>query len=615
MAAKERREVSAQPFVDFVRVLRERELPVEGLCDGLPITLEELETPSTWMSWETGAELLARVASRVGGENPWGVLAHDMILRPSGWRVLRTTLSPVRLYKILVGFVAARLWTTHSGQIRVVGRGRLHVVLTLPEDRVGSVHFFVSAREVYRVLPRTLGLPMAAVLASVSEHRAEFTIVLPPSMTVWARAARRIKTLFGSDDAAQELLEHQAALAEQARALQVSEQELSARARALREEAAHRKRAEVLVAERDLQLQKAQKLEVVGQLAGGIAHDFNNVLMVVSCCAELLREHVDSGGEGAELLDELAATIAPSQRLIAQLLTFSAGARSEPRRVDVNAVIEGQRKLLQRVTTGHELVVELGAALPSVFIAPSELEQVVLNLVVNARDALQGAGTVTVSTATEGEAVVVRVHDDGIGIPEEQLSAIFEPFFTTKAVAGTGLGLATVQSIVQGVQGTVEVDSAVGEWTCLTVRLPAVEGPPEHVSPAVSSEPVPRARSGEVVMVVEDDAVLRRVLGAAFESAGYEAFLAGSLEEARNLARSVPRLDLLVTDLMLRADRGTRVAEEVAVAHPSVKVVLMSGYVADELAADVARYAFVAKPFAPSTILRLVREVLDTVAA
>ncbi|MBV1861834.1 MAG: response regulator, partial [Nannocystaceae bacterium] len=350
-----------------------------------------------------------------------------------------------------------------------------------------------------------------------------------------------------------------------------------------------------------------QKLELVGQLASGIAHDFNNLLTVMNGCTELLSSNVETD-EGRGLLDDLRGTLEPSGRLIAQLLTFTAGRSVEPRRVLLRDALETQRAMLHRVTSGLDLVLEIPEGLPCIFVAPSHLDQIVLNLVVNARDAITAEGTIEVTGRMRDGMVVLEVADDGAGIPEALLDLVFDPFFTTKDANGTGLGLATVKTLADECGAGIDLQSTPGVGTRFSITFPAVEGPPDTQVVRETSRDV-RARPGETVLLVEDDPTLLRLLGSCLERAGFRTYTARGLTEALRVLDAVERpLDLLITDVNLRRRRGTQLAALARDRFADVVVVYISGA---QGAPDDVRAHFIAKPFAPSRLLEFVRAALD----
>jgi PAS domain S-box-containing protein len=372
------------------------------------------------------------------------------------------------------------------------------------------------------------------------------------------------------------------------------------------------------------QLRQAQKMEALGRLAGGVAHDFNNILTAIIANAGLAVLEAPAEDPNRPLLLEVRDAARRGADLTRQLLAVSRKQMLEPRPVDLNALLTNLRRMLGRVIGEDvELRLDLAAGLPAVLADPGQVEQVVMNLAVNARDALDRGGAITISTraAEVGDAgartseraagryAVVTVADTGRGIPPEMLPHLFEPFFTTKpAGQGTGLGLSTVYGIVRQHGGFVEVESTTGRGTTFRVHLPvAVE------EPGAAEEPhrvEPLARGSETVLLVEDETAVREVTRTVLDRLGYRVLAAASGDEALALAaRHEGTLHLLLTDVVLPGPSGPEVAEALRARRPACRVLYMSGY-PENLAAGLAGAAFLPKPFSPDALARKLREVL-----
>jgi len=378
------------------------------------------------------------------------------------------------------------------------------------------------------------------------------------------------------------------------------------------------------------QLLQSQKMEAVGRLAGGIAHDFNNLLTAVSGYSELLLRELSEEDPRRECAEEIRKAGSRAAALTQQLLAFSRRQVLAPRVIDLNAVISGMERMLRRVI-GED--VELIAALqPDLWRAkadPGQIEQAILNLVVNARDAMPRGGKLTVETAnveldekfagryatvTPGPHVMLAVSDTGIGMDAELQARLFEPFFTTKEHGkGTGLGLSTTYGIVKQSGGSIWVYSEPGHGTTFKIYLPRCEEPLEALPPAPDTR---EAEPGtETVLVVEDEPEVRRLVERLLRGKGYRVLSAGSPTEAVALAKAHDAaIDLLLTDVIMPGMNGRELARLLAPARPAMRVLYMSGY------ADAAMNqhgilppgtAFVSKPFTPDALARKVREVLD----
>jgi PAS domain S-box-containing protein len=374
-------------------------------------------------------------------------------------------------------------------------------------------------------------------------------------------------------------------------------------------------------------LYEAQKLDAVGRLAGGVAHDFNNLLTVITVHSGFLLGSLDA--HEVDLRADVEAIEQAAQRaadLTRTLLAFGRKQVLQPRLVDLNTIVVDTNKMLHRLIGGHiEVVTELGADLGDVQADPGQVEQVLVNLALNARDAMSGGGTLTIRTANAGaedvpsdEAagpfVVLSVSDSGCGMDAATRARIFEPFFTTKESTGTGLGLASVYGIVAQSGGLIDVASIPGEGTTMTVYLPRVVRERAELAGPVALVPA-CLRGGETILLVDDEdgvrAVARRVLAAQ----GYTVLEAFDGAEAVALAAGhAGTIELLVTDVVMPRRNGPEVAAELKAQRPELKVLYMSGH-ADEaivpLALGAADTAFVQKPFTHDRLAAAVRELLD----
>ena len=376
--------------------------------------------------------------------------------------------------------------------------------------------------------------------------------------------------------------------------------------------------------ERELedQLRQAQKMEAVGHLAGGIAHDFNNLLTAVNGYAELL---VSELGDSplAEDAREIGRAGARAAELTRQVLAFARRQVLAPRAVDVNVVVAGVSQMLTRLIGEHVRLVTRLCPEPAVVLAdPGQLEQVLVNLAVNARDAMPQGGTLEICVigldgaealgrSIAGPAVLLTVSDTGAGMDAATLEHAFEPFFTTKATgAGTGLGLATVHGIVHQSNGEVWAESAPGRSTTISVLLPRIADRPAAAVPGPA--PVASAAGRATVLVVEDEPTVRSFAASMLERAGYRVLVAASAAEATALteARDGP-IDLLLTDMVMPDINGQALAERLVAGRPSLRVILMSGYDPNLAAVPVGSQShFLAKPFGREELTSLVARVL-----
>lgn len=364
--------------------------------------------------------------------------------------------------------------------------------------------------------------------------------------------------------------------------------------------------------ELEQRLHQGQRLESLGRLAGGIAHDFNNVLSVVLSSAYIIGE--ESGEHLSEDVASIQDAATRGARLTRQLLAFSRRQVLRPRATRIDEVVRDLESMLRRlVGEDVSLAFEL-EVVPPILIDVGQLEQVIVNLAVNARDAMPRGGALTFEVAAaDGDRVALRVRDSGAGISDEVLPHIFEPFFTTKA-EGTGLGLATVYGVVQQSSGTVDVRSRPGEGTEFQLFFP-VEGQGD----APKSVPPPRVLraprcENRTVLVAEDEPGLGRAIARILRSAGYEVCLAGDGHEALAQIEDGLRVDVLLTDVVMPGMSGVELAERVLRRRPQVKLLFMSGYPAETtgrhgLEVDAAH--FMGKPFSPEELLRNLEALFD----
>jgi two-component system cell cycle sensor histidine kinase/response regulator CckA len=386
-----------------------------------------------------------------------------------------------------------------------------------------------------------------------------------------------------------------------------------------------RRRAEEERRRLEEQLRQSQKMEAVGRLAGGIAHDFNNLLMVIMGHGELLRRSLEAEDPRLRKVQHVMGASERAARLVRQLLAFSRKQVMEPRVVDLNALVADTARML-RPLLGEDVhvVTELDPALGRVRVDPPQIEQVLMNLAVNARDAMPGGGTLTLETAdvsvpAPGEVpaarqVALTVRDTGHGMDERTRAQAFDPFFTTKVGSGgTGLGLSTVYGIVQQSGGHISVESAPGNGSCFRILLPRAPGPGDVIEEHAALEPPPSG--GETVLVVEDEPTIRALACEMLEAHGYQTLRAGSGEEALGLAvRHAGPIELLLADVVMPGLAGPALAERFAVVRPHARVLFMSGYAGEEFTRrgvpdDLT--PFLPKPFTQDLLARRVREALD----
>jgi PAS domain S-box-containing protein len=390
-----------------------------------------------------------------------------------------------------------------------------------------------------------------------------------------------------------------------------------------------RKEAEQERKDLEQQVHQSRKLEGIGRLAGGIAHDFNNLLTVILSCAETLKEGGDPGtGAQPDVVDDILIAARRAEELTRQLLAFARKQVIAPVPIDLNVVVAESEKLLRRAIGENVRLVTVPAAdLWTARCDKGQIEQVILNLAINARDAMPEGGTLTIETANvtvdaglatrrlglpAGPHVRMRIIDTGTGMTPEVQAHVFEPFFTTKPQGkGTGLGLATVYGIVTQSEGHVFLESRLGQGTTFELYFPRTTG----VMAVVPSPEPTTVRGVETVLVVEDDPLVRKVAVRSLGAAGYQVIVAASGTEALEIAsRDDAVFDLLLTDVIMPGLNGRQLTEELRRKRPRLRVLYMSGYAQDVISkAGVldTGIEFLKKPFSLSRLQERVRKVLD----
>ncbi len=390
------------------------------------------------------------------------------------------------------------------------------------------------------------------------------------------------------------------------------------------------KEGEAQRASLEAQLLQAQRLESIGRLAGGVAHDFNNLLTVINGYADMARLDLGPGHAAAADLREIRAAGDRAASLTQQLLAFSRRQLLQPRVLVLNQLIAEVNRLLQRVLGEDiELVTRLDPALGAIKADPGQMEQVIMNLAVNARDAMPQGGVLVLETSNlildrqyadehmslpEGSYVLLTASDTGVGMDAAVLPHIFEPFFTTKETGkGTGLGLSTVYGIVKQSGGWIWVYSEPGHGTAFKIYLPRVDEPVLALEPAARDDDHPTGT--ETILVVEDDPMVRRLVTQVLHKSGYTVLeAAGGAEAAAICADRSRAIDLMVTDVVMPVTSGRELAARLRSARPRMRVLYMSGYTDDSVVRGGlldASMAFLQKPFTATALTRKVRDVLD----
>jgi PAS domain S-box-containing protein len=388
-----------------------------------------------------------------------------------------------------------------------------------------------------------------------------------------------------------------------------------------------RRRAERVLAEKDGLLRQAQKMEAIGRLAGGIAHDFNNLLTVIMGFSEILLGKLPVGGDGHSDAFEIKMCAARAAALTRQLLAFSRHQPASPRAIDLNGIVDEMTPLLRRLLGETiRLDIRMNAAESIISIDPTQLEQVIMNLAVNARDAMPEGGTLTIESRVrliegdpfpfspapaDGAYVELAVHDTGQGIPDAVAPHIFEPFFTTKTeLQGTGLGLSTVYGIVTQNNGAIGVQTSTRTGTTMRVLFP-----PAAPAESAAREACPQVAAGSqsgTILLVEDDPSVRAYLGIGLRTVGYDVREAGSGEEALLIVGSSGgTIHTVVSDVVMPGLGGVGLAKALGASHPGIHILFMSGY--DEsrgggIGALCGRFDLITKPFSVSDLVSKIRE-------
>jgi PAS domain S-box-containing protein len=400
-----------------------------------------------------------------------------------------------------------------------------------------------------------------------------------------------------------------------------------------------RKRAEDALKASEEKLRQSQKMEAIGRLAGGVAHDFNNLLTAINGFSDLLLMSVPKADAKRIHIEEIRKAGGRAAELTSQLLSFSRKQVLAPRVLDLNAVVMGMETMLRRLIGENiEFATQLAGDLPKVMADPGQMEQVILNLVLNARDAMPDGGVLNVVTGrlkladenripalvefASGEYAMLSVADNGTGMDADTRSRLFEPFFTTKSKdKGTGLGLSTVYGAVKQSNGGISVESELGKGTVFAIYLPAASRLDQPEKTRLRERALRSVGGSETILLVEDEDAVRRLVRDVLEVGGYKVFEAPGGEQALELLETRLKdtpIQLLLTDVVMGGMSGRELSERLQVLRPGTKTLFMSGYTEDAIIRHgvfTAQAAFIGKPFSPAAISAKVREVLDGAGA
>ncbi|MGA8754522.1 response regulator [Candidatus Deferrimicrobium sp.] len=400
---------------------------------------------------------------------------------------------------------------------------------------------------------------------------------------------------------------------------------------AILQDITEKRKAEEALSQSVEALRQSQKIEAVGRLAGGIAHDFNNLLTVIIGYCELMELKIEEGNPLLQDLQEIRKSADRAAALTRQLLAFSRRQILQPKVLEIDTVVPEMDKMLRRlIGEDVNLVTLLGAGAGKVKADPSQIDQVIVNLVINSRDAMPDGGTITIETATieldqdfvrrhggawPGPHVMLSVSDTGCGMDPETLSKAFDPFFTTKEKGkGTGLGLSTVYGIVKQSGGCLYAYSEPGRGTTMKIYLPLVTGETAPKDERGDARYDDRLHGSETILIVEDDDTLRKLGSSILEGYGYTVLSVGNGEEALQLLNDRPDIpSLILTDVVMPKMGGRELSDRIKAIHPGTRVLFMSGYT-DHAIVDQgvlrAGVLYLPKPFTPKGLARKVREVL-----
>ena len=394
-----------------------------------------------------------------------------------------------------------------------------------------------------------------------------------------------------------------------------------------------RKSTQEALRESEEQLRQALKMEAVGRLAGGVAHDFNNLLTAILGYAELLASSRDLTPANRQSVEMIQKAGGQAAAVTHQLLAFSRKQMLQPRVIDLNALVTDFEKILHRVIGEHiDLRTRPEAASSRVKADPNQIEQVILNLGVNARDAMPKGGRLLIRTADvemdaaaarvlapdlpPGDYVLLEVSDTGHGMTDEVKSRIFEPFFTTKEPGkGTGLGLATVYGVVKQSGGSLAVESSAGGGSTFRIYLPLEAGDLDEARPKMVVPPEPPRKTAETILVVEDEEIVRELVCQVLADQGYDVLCASNGSEGLRLSGAhAGQIKLLITDVVMPVIGGLELARTMSAARPDIKVLYVSGYSESDISEQgilASELEFLEKPFTPQVLIRKVREVLN----
>jgi signal transduction histidine kinase/CheY-like chemotaxis protein len=614
-------EVSCRTCAPSLEAVRECGLPLGELTLGLSASLSALLDPSSRISWDDFTRVLENAVRLLGEPEVLEQVACRYYSRSGSiLGVVAAGIFDVRpLYHMGARWYGPSLYACTRATCVDLPDGRLRQVIEILPGYRDSKLFFHGMRGALRTGPVLLGQPLADVEMEVTPRRGVYLISPPPALSLWRRLRRVLSRRRVLDT---ELALYNDEVRRTYELARNAHERLDTQTQRLEQERRERERAQDL-------LQQAQRVDAMGRLAGGIAHDMNNVLTAIGGYAELALERVGRGDPIAADLEEIRHVTERGAGLVKQILAFGRHQSQAARPLELNSVLLGMQTMLSRLLPARVELSVLPSEAPVLVLAnPVQIEQIIVNLVVNARDALPGGGRVAVEVQTahpparggagaaEGRLARIEVRDDGRGMDRETLAHAFEPFFTTRGDdGGTGLGLATVREIALRCGGSVQIESEPGHGTRVVVQLPQLAGAAAAETPRRGADAGPGG--SETVLVVEDEADVRIVLTRTLEARGYKVMVAGDAEAALRAARTHDGpLDLLVCDVVLPDADGRLLARRIDSLRPELRgAVFVSGHLASAAGPEPPglgeRQTLLAKPFDAAELLDAVRRILD----
>jgi signal transduction histidine kinase len=591
---------------DALVVCRDHGVDVERLTSGLSVSPEQLADPRHRVEWDVLAQVIDRMAAELGGPEAYGDALAAFVDHPDTHRArrfLQVTTDPLRNYQLVFRWAGRFMFPFVHAEVDIVGPRRVRVVNHIREPLAPSLPFITSAVAFARALPRIHGLPDAhvEVLEGPTPRRVVLEVDVPERRSRRAQLKQLAAAAISGASAVEELFAHQ----EELERLYAEAREREAE---LRRQIADKEAAKRSLSRREEQLRSAQRLESVGRLAGGLAHDVNNRMAAISGYVEQALEHT-SEPKVEQALRAVLAQVDEGAERAHRLLTFARREPVERRPMELGAALDQALHTIGPMLGSIRAVVERGEEALWGQAVPARWEQMVLQLVLNASDALDGTGTVRIGLARDGAHALLTVVDEGHGMAQPVMSRAMEPFFTTRD-GRDGLGLSTVYGVVREAGGSVELSSREGEGTTVRVRWPLVEPAAQGPEPEAEQGATEGPEAGPTgVLVIDDEPALRRLMGQMLARRGFDVVTAAHRDEALGHVRG-GQVGLVVSDLMLEGERGPAVVEALRQVQPSLKVLYVTGYGEHVVLDAVQGERVLLKPFPMAALADAVEELL-----